>query len=458
MGKNKFFNSSILVTLTGLVTDFMIIALSMAVLGAILHIDVNNQIYGNIVSFSALYLILFFLIGMQFNLYSAVNRKLYDILFETFLSGVLASAVIMIAGYLLFQFPVNARGIFVVLANTVIWLTVWRALADKLVRKIKGRQKLLVIECRGVDNTLARKIKYSCLDWFDAWYTGVDMADEQELEFFLQNEFKQYENIFLTQSIPAGAKEKIMQEALRDKKTIYFLPCTSDVLTIKQDMVQFSDTPAFQIKPFGLGIGQKFIKRAMDIGLSLAGLFLLSPIMFITALAVKLDSKGPVIYSQRRLTADKKEFLIYKFRTMYTGAEQETGPVMSSRNDTRITRVGKFLRAARLDEIPQLINILKGEMSIVGPRPERPHFVREFCGEIENYDKRFQVKAGLTGYAQVYANYDTDTQDKLLYDLLYIREYSLMLDIKLLLLTVKAVFNRRSAKGVSPQQWQSRQL
>lgn len=148
--------------------------------------------------------------------------------------------------------------------------------------------------------------------------------------------------------------------------------------------------------------------------------------------------------------------MICKFRTMRADAEKMSGPVLAADDDPRITRSGRILRMTRLDELPQLFNILLGDMSIVGPRPERPFFVDQFCDEIEDYDKRLSVKAGLTGYAQVYARYDTEAADKLLYDLIYIREYSFLLDLKIILLTVKTIFTKEASDGVKEApDWQN---
>ena len=217
---------------------------------------------------------------------------------------------------------------------------------------------------------------------------------------------------------------------------------------MKSDMVQFDDTPALMVSRFGLTKMQSTIKRAFDIILALAGIALSSPIMAICALMIRLDSPGPVIYKQERLTLHRKPFNIFKFRTMRNDAEKETGAVLATDHDPRITKVGRALRSLRLDELPQLFNILGGSMSIVGPRPERQFFVDEFLEEINNYDKRFFAKAGLTGLAQVYSRYNTDVKDKTLYDLLYIKDYSFWLDIKLILLTVKTMFVKESSQGV----------
>jgi exopolysaccharide biosynthesis polyprenyl glycosylphosphotransferase len=190
------------------------------------------------------------------------------------------------------------------------------------------------------------------------------------------------------------------------------------------------------------------LKRAGDILISVILLILASPIMLVTALLIKATSKGPVFYKQTRITLDQREFSILKFRTMSATAEKDSGPVLAQANDSRVTTVGKYLRSLRIDELPQLINVLRGDMSLVGPRPERPFFVEQFKEENPYYELRHNVRAGITGYAQVYGKYSTDFQAKLKFDLVYIKNYSLLFDIQILLQTIKILFDKVSSKGV----------
>jgi len=169
---------------------------------------------------------------------------------------------------------------------------------------------------------------------------------------------------------------------------------------------------------------------------------------------IKLDDKGPVFYKQERITENNKIFKLYKFRTMKVDAEEETGPTLALKDDPRITRVGKILRSTRLDELPQLVNVLKGEMSIVGPRPERPHFAEKFSEEIEDFKYRVLVKAGITGLAQVLGKYTTSPENKAKFDLLYIKNYSLLLDIRIMLNTIKVFFEKESSMGVQEDELQ----
>lgn len=189
-----------------------------------------------------------------------------------------------------------------------------------------------------------------------------------------------------------------------------------------------------------------FVKRIFDIFCSSIGLILSSPVLLIVALCIKLYDKGPALYKQVRYTKDKKEFYIYKFRSMIVNAEKN-GAQLAEKNDNRITPVGKFIRKTRLDELPQLWNIFKGDMSFVGPRPERPEIHSEYLKDLPEFDFRLNVKAGLTGYAQVYGKYNTSPEDKLKLDLLYINNRSIVMDLKLIFYTVKIMFIGDSAEG-----------
>jgi len=190
----------------------------------------------------------------------------------------------------------------------------------------------------------------------------------------------------------------------------------------------------------------------IDIVVSVVALVVLSPIMLITAIAIKAYDKGPVFYTQTRITKDRKEFRMWKFRSMCVDAEKNGVPQLSGAGDSRITPVGRIIRACRIDELPQLFNILAGDMTIVGPRPERPMSAEQYEREIPAFALRLQVKAGLTGYAQVYGRYNTEPYDKLQMDLMYINRMSFFEDLRLMFATVKILFMRESTQGYSEDQ------
>ncbi|MDO4265802.1 MAG: sugar transferase [Eubacteriales bacterium] len=251
--------------------------------------------------------------------------------------------------------------------------------------------------------------------------------------------------------VPADQRNEIVKVCYRMNIRTYIVPKISDIIIRSAVELNIFDSPLYLSRNEGLSLEQEALKRFADIILSAIALIVTSPFFLIIAVLIKLTDGGPVFYKQRRLTKDRKEFDIYKFRTMIPDAEKNCGARLASEHDPRITPVGKFLRACRMDELPQLFNILKGEMSIVGPRPERPEIAEEIEKEMPEFSYRLKVKAGLTGYAQFYGKYNTTPYDKLKLDLTYIRNYSFFLDLKLILLTPKILLLKESTEGVKPE-------
>ena len=233
----------------------------------------------------------------------------------------------------------------------------------------------------------------------------------------------------------------------RDKRT-YLLPSSSDTILNGSYPVQVFDTPVLFLHNGGLSMEQRVLKRTMDIVLSSIGIILSSPIMLAIALAIKLTDRGPVIFKQVRITRNNREFNIYKFRSMKVKRPDEEVK-KTTVDDDRITLVGKIIRPFRLDELPQLFNILFGDMSIVGPRPEMKEIIEENEILLPEFNLRHKVKAGLTGYAQIYGKYNTTPQNKLNMDLHYIEHYSILEDFKLIIMTIKILFVRESTEGFS---------
>lgn len=220
------------------------------------------------------------------------------------------------------------------------------------------------------------------------------------------------------------------------------VPDLYEILSGQARTSQLYGIPLIDIMPELMPEWEKKLKRISDVVVSFLILVLTLPMSFFVAVAIKLDSKGPVLFKQERIGMNGKKFKIYKFRSMYQDAEKNTGPVWSTKNDPRVTRVGKILRKLRIDEIPQFVNVLKGEMSLVGPRPERPYFVEQLSGQIPYYKRRLKVRPGITGWAQVKHKYDESIEDvkiKLRYDLFYIENMSLRMDIKILARTILVV-------------------
>ena len=229
----------------------------------------------------------------------------------------------------------------------------------------------------------------------------------------------------------------------------FFLPHIGDVIMQGAQHIQAFDSPVMMARRKTISPEYRVIKRASDILLATVGLVVLSPIFGITALAIKLYDHGPIFYKQIRLTRDEKQFNIIKFRSMKVDAEKDgIARLSTGTNDDRITPIGKIVRKCRLDELPQLWNILVGDMSIVGPRPERPEIAEHYYKTMPDFRLRLQVKAGLTGYAQVYGKYNTDPYEKLEFDLMYINKMSILTDLKLMFATVGILFDKESTEGV----------
>ena len=252
--------------------------------------------------------------------------------------------------------------------------------------------------------------------------------------------------------IPTSVRNDLLKYCYSKYIRVYLMPKISDVIIRGADPVHLFDTPIFLTREYSMTIEQRMVKRLIDVVCSLILIVLASPFMLITALAVKLYDHGPVLYKQVRCTTGGKEFKILKFRSMRVDAEKDGVARLASQNDSRITPVGKFIRKVRLDELPQLFNILKGDMSFIGPRPERPEIIKQYMEDMPEFAFRMKMKAGLAGYAQVYGKYNTTPYDKLKLDLFYIENYTVWLDLKLMLLTLKILFKPESTEGIDEKQ------
>lgn len=259
-----------------------------------------------------------------------------------------------------------------------------------------------------------------------------------------------YEAVVLC-DLPTEIRNKILKFCYDQNKRTYITPKISDIIITGAEQIHLFDTPLMLSRNKGLTIEQRFIKRTMDIVFSLLAIIISSPVMILIALAIKLYDRGPIFYTQDRLTRDRETFQILKFRSMKTDSEDK-GAQLAKKDDDRITPVGKIIRRTHLDELPQIFNILKGDMSFVGPRPEREVIAEKYEEVVPEFRFRLKVKAGLTGYAQVYGKYNTTPYDKLKLDLNYIENYSAWLDLKLMLMTVKVMFQKENTEGVDAQQ------
>lgn len=341
---------------------------------------------------------------------------------------------------------------FAFLLLIAVWgmLAVWRMLMSFVLVKFRDKNSILILESDKVPSRMARKIKYSCNNLNEAWYYIIDESKVGEIDYIVENILPEYDIIFVSANLSEALQERVFEECILLKKTVNRLATPSNVSLIGGKINQFGDTPVIELGKVGLHKYQRFVKRAFDITCSVIGLIITSPIFLVLSVAIKLDSEGPIFYTQERYTINKKKFNVYKFRTMRVDAEKY-GECLSKKDDPRVTRVGKIIRKLRLDELPQFLNILGGSMSVVGPRPERPIFADEYGELVKNYNLRYSMKAGLTGYAQIYGKYNTRVSDKILLDMIYAIRYSLWLDIKLVILTIKTMFIKESTAGVEEE-------
>ncbi len=295
----------------------------------------------------------------------------------------------------------------------------------------------------GSDNAVSIKIK---MDKLKQKYNVQKLIPASNGFEKICEEIKDYESVLIN-DVDAELRNDLLKFCYKNKIRTYVVPKITDIIMRGATSVHAFDTPMLMVKGTGPNIGERFVKRAMDIAISLVGLIVASPVMLVVALAIKLEDKGPVFYKQKRVTLNGKVFEILKFRSMIVDAEKDGRSIPATEKDPRITKIGNIIRATRIDELPQIINILKGDMSIVGPRPERVEHVEKYGKEIPEFDYRLKVKGGLTGYAQIYGKYNTSAYDKLRLDLMYIENYSVFLDIKLIILTVRILLSKESTEG-----------
>ncbi len=262
----------------------------------------------------------------------------------------------------------------------------------------------------------------------------------------LKQIIRDHQTVFLY-ALSESDKDRLVEYCYKHRKNVYFTPDLADIVIKHSHHVLVDDVTVLESRVTGLTFEQQLIKRTCDIIVSLVAVILSSPIMLIEAIAIKLEDGGPVFFKQPRVTQDGKIFNVLKFRTMIVDADKNNKR-LASQGDSRITKVGNVLRKLRIDELPQFINILKGEMSVVGPRPEQAEITEKYVEVLPEFRYRLKVKAGLTGLAQILGKYNTTPKDKLILDLMYIEQYSIWVDLKIMLQTAKVLFKSDSTEGV----------
>jgi exopolysaccharide biosynthesis polyprenyl glycosylphosphotransferase len=405
--------------------------------------DYNWDSYANVLPWlSIVTLIIFYM----FDLYSNWRRKsLYNLLYLIVLAVATLglSTMALTFWYRGFSFPRSViilsmllQILFLALTRTAIW---WFA------KRRYGLRKVLIID-RDLESAVAFAYKFlsHAAGWFvvhrflsvEQWKVHISVIEEVDV-------------VLLSPSLAKDEKAEILSYCARCRKEVLIVPELFELFVLDAEPQQIDDMLVLSVQPPGLTPAQLFTKRAFDIFASIFLIILFSPIMLGLYILVPLNSNGKAIFKQERIGKNGQKYMIYKFRSMVEGAEKLTGPIFAADNDPRITSLGRFIRATRMDELPQLFNVLKGDMSLVGPRPERQFFIEQFEQTIRDYSYRMSVKPGITGLAQVMAKYSTNTEDKLRFDLMYVRNYSFALDIKILLQTIRVLFQSEQARGIN---------
>lgn len=376
--------------------------------------------------------------------------KKTDMLYSQTISMVCVNVVAYFLISLIGRHFMDASPIVFMTFVDLLFIFLWTLLTGKIYFILYPPRKLIILY--GSHQAAALVLKMS--QRVDK-YMICESVSINESEEVIREQILKYEGVIIC-DIPAELRNDYLKFCFENSLRAYIAPKISDIIVRGADDIRLFDTPLLLCRNYGLDFEQRFVKRIFDIVFSLIALVPAAPFMLISALAVKLYDRGPVLYKQKRLTIDHKEFYVYKFRSMIVDAEKDGKPRLASEEDDRITPVGKILRKFRIDEFPQLLNILKGDMSVVGPRPERPELTEEYKKEMPEFEYRLKVKAGLTGYAQVTGVYDTSPYDKLKMDLMYIENYSVRMDLQIILMTLKTMLfpgktNAETEEGILPE-------
>jgi len=386
--------------------------------------------------------ILFAFLGMY-------RRRVYKLsqLIGLSAMGVIGIALLTIAiTFWLREFAFPRSVILIAIPIQIILICILRYVVWSLELLWVGKKNVLVIgsvnEASQLVNHLNQKISGG------GWFVFKDIIEPSSLTK-LPGNLIDFDAVLISSSLSREEKAAVLEVCLDAGIEVFVVPDMYDILLSRGQLISLNALPVIQVQNMGLSTLQAFAKRSFDLVITIISLLILMPVLILFALMIKISSRGPVFYKQKRVGLLGKNFHLYKFRTMVDNAEVNTGPVLSVDQDPRVTKVGRILRASRLDELPQLINVLKGDMSLVGPRPERPFFAHQFADIIPNYYRRHIVRPGLTGLAQIYGKYSTTPEDKLRYDLYYIKNYSLFLDLKIILSTIPIMLDGKSANGTS---------
>lgn len=410
------------------------------------------------ISVYAFYAVSLLMLSRIYSAYRVGLLHVGDLLYGQTLANLISLGLTYLLACALARRLINPLAGFGCAAVQALFSAGWTVWANRLYFTVHKPKRTVVIYRDESDLHKLGEIRFFAERWnversvqwiegnaHDLPHEGTVSSSFKDIQKLMQI-MEDYEAVFVS-GVSATLRNGIVKYCVEKNKACYFVPHTGDVIISGAEHIRSFSVPICRARRSKPTPEYLLVKRAMDIVLSLLAIIVLSPFMALAALAIWSYDRGPVLYKQVRLTQDGRTFEILKLRSMIVDAEKG-GARLAGEHDDRITPVGRIIRAIRFDELPQLFNILKGDMSIVGPRPERPEIAEQYRQELPAFDLRLQVKAGLTGYAQIYGRYNTEPQDKLKMDLMYINHASLAEDIKLIFATVRVLFLRDSTSGV----------
>ena len=428
------------------------------------HVTAGSVFEAMDISVYAFYAVSLLMLSRIYSAYRVGLLHVGDLLYGQTLANLISLGLTYLLACVLARKLINPLAGFGCAAVQALFSAGWTISANRLYFSLHKPKRTVVIYRNESDLRKLEEIRFFADRWSIERTVQWDEENVHDLPYGketlgsrsfegiqkLMRIMDDYDAVFVS-GVSATLRNGIVKYCVEKNKACYFVPHTGDVIISGAEHIRSFSVPICRARRSKPAPEYLLVKRAMDILLSLLMLIVTSPFMAIAALAIWSYDHGPVLYKQVRLTKDGRLFEILKLRSMIVDAEKG-GARLAGEHDERITPVGRIIRAIRFDELPQLFNILRGDMSIVGPRPERPEIAEQYRKELPAFDLRLQVKAGLTGYAQIYGRYNTEPQDKLKMDLMYINHASFAEDIKLIFATVRILFMRESTSGVADGQ------
>lgn len=407
-----------------------------------------------------LFVILYYLLSHLYSGFSIHISRISEIVYAQSLGALIADGIMFIIMWLLIRYVPNVFVLLFVFALQFLLIILWAVSSHHwyiknnppvstaiIYDELEGVEKL--VSYYGLDShfSIVKKVSIRELHG-DNWYSLTKQERDRKEEAFIPEVLNGVETVFLC-SLHSHDRNQFVKYCVHKDIISWCIPRIGDVIMSGAESAHLFHLPMLRVGKYNPTPEYLVSKRVFDILVSGLALIVFSPIMIVLAILIRMDG-GTAFYRQKRLTKDGRVFEILKFRSMRMDAEKDgVARLSTGEADPRITKIGRFIRACRFDELPQLLNILKGDMSIVGPRPERPEIAAQYKQYLPEFDLRLQCKCGLTGYAQVYGQYNTTPYDKLLMDLMYIAKPSMAEDLKICFATVKILFMPESTEGVS---------